>query len=94
MYEFIPAHSTSSEHFALHGPDKEVRLHANMVEVAISALFYCPQLGSLLVGYNFGAYQLYNLRDMKLIYTSPVYEDFIPITHFAVQVSINKFKII
>lgn len=56
-----------------------------MEEVAISALHYCPQLGSLFVGFNFGAFQIYNLLNVRLEYTSPVYEDCIPITHFAIQ---------
>lgn len=72
-------------HFALKSPKGDTILYVNKVEVAVSALHYCPQLGSLLVGYNFGAFQLWNLMNMRLVYTSPVYENNTPITHFAIQ---------
>lgn len=75
-----------SQHFKLKAPTGETIVLVNSVEVAVSALHYCPQLGSILVGYNFGALQLWDIMDMKLVYTSPVYEKNMPVSHFAVQV--------
>lgn len=66
----------------------------NSAEVTVSALHYCPQLGSLLVGYSFGALQLWDIINMELVYTSPVYEKNIPVSHFAVQVSKELFFIL
>nr|XP_015835953.1 PREDICTED: protein ELYS isoform X3 [Tribolium castaneum] len=74
-----------TKHFTLKGPKGDDRIHVSKDEVAVSALYYCPQLGSLLVGYNFGAFQLYNLMNLELIYTSPVCDEHIPISHFAIQ---------
>ncbi|KAF5298453.1 hypothetical protein FQR65_LT01232 [Abscondita terminalis] len=71
--------------FVLRGPKEDVRLYVNKQEVEVSALHYCPQLGSLLVGFNFGAWQLWDLMDMKLVYTSPICENNIPVSHFGVQ---------
>ncbi|KAK5646681.1 hypothetical protein RI129_005145 [Pyrocoelia pectoralis] len=73
------------EHFVLKGPKGANRLFVNKEEVTVSAIHYCPQLGSLLVGYNFGAWQLWNFANLELVYTSPVYEENIPVSHFAVQ---------
>lgn len=75
-----------SPHFKLKAPTGETIVLVNSAEVAISALHYCPQLGSLLVGFNFGALQLWNIITMELVYTSPVYEKNMPVSHFAVQV--------
>lgn len=79
-------HNKKTEHFVLKNPDGSDSVHVNEEEVLISALHYCPQLGSILVGYNFGAYQLWNLMTMELVYTSPICEQHIPIVKFAVQV--------
>ena len=87
---FVVVFDKSTKHFILKGPKGDDRIHVNKDEVAVSALYYCPQLGSLLVGYNFGALQLYNLMNLELVYTSPVCDEHIPISHFAIQVSIKK----
>lgn len=76
---------SNTEHFTLKGPKGENRLHVNRQEVCTSALYYCSQLTSLLVGFNFGAFQLWDLTSLKLIYTSPVCDEHIPVTHFALQ---------
>ncbi|CAH0556685.1 unnamed protein product [Brassicogethes aeneus] len=76
---------SKTEHFTLRGQEGDDRIHVNKDEVATSAVFYCPQLTSLLVGYNFGAFQLWNLSDLLLVYTSPVCEEHMPITQFCVQ---------
>ncbi|XP_045471901.1 protein ELYS [Harmonia axyridis] len=74
-----------TEHFVLKKPDGSDCVHVNKEEVLVSALHYCPQLGSILIGYNFGAYQLWNLMCMELVYTSPVCQEHIPIIKFAIQ---------
>ncbi|XP_056636381.1 protein ELYS [Diorhabda sublineata] len=77
--------NSATEHFVLKGPKGDDRIHVNREEVATSALYYCSQLTSLLVGYNFGAFQLWNLTTLELVYTSPVCDEHLPITHFALQ---------
>lgn len=83
---FLAVIDNSSIHFVLKAPNGSNKLYVNKAEVKVSALHYCMQLGSLLVGFNFGAFQLWDLNEMQLVYTSPVYEENIPITHFAFQV--------
>lgn len=73
-------------HFVLIGPAGDDRIYVNRDEVCVSAVHYGSQLGSLLIGYNFGAWQLWDLINMRLVYTSPVYDENIPVSHFAVQV--------
>ncbi|XP_018577451.1 protein ELYS isoform X2 [Anoplophora glabripennis] len=77
--------NSSTHHFTLKGPKGDDRIFANREEVVTSALYYCSQLTSLLVGFNFGAFQLWDLTSLKLVYTSPVCEEHLPITHFALQ---------
>lgn len=86
MFSVILDVSDNLKHFSLKGPNDDDRIYVNKAEVTVSALYYCPQLGSLLVGYNFGAFQLYNLTNLKLVYTSPICDEHIPISHFAIQV--------
>ncbi|XP_017777706.1 PREDICTED: protein ELYS isoform X2 [Nicrophorus vespilloides] len=71
-------------HFILKGQNGEDRIHVNKEEVVISSLHYAPQLSSLFVGFNFGALQIWDLINMNLIYTSPVYSENIPISYFAI----------
>lgn len=73
-------------HFVLKGPAGDDRIYVNRDEVCVSAVHYGSQLGSLLIGFNFGAWQLWDLINMCLVYTSPVYGENIPVSHFAVQV--------
>ncbi|XP_072402062.1 uncharacterized protein Elys isoform X1 [Diabrotica undecimpunctata] len=75
--------NSTTEHFVLKGPKDDDRIYVNRAEVVTSALYYCSQLTSLLVGYNFGAFQLWDLTTLKLVYTSPICEEHIPITRFA-----------
>lgn len=74
-----------SEHFTLKGPSGDNRIHVNREEVCTSAIYYCNQLTSLLVGFNFGAFQMWDLTSLKLVYTSPVCDEHIPITQFTLQ---------
>lgn len=76
---------SQTEHFTLKGPKGEHRIHVNKDEVVTSTLNYCPQLTSLLVGFNFGAFQLWDLTTLQLVYTSPICDEHIPITNFALQ---------
>lgn len=36
------------------------------VDVAVSAMLYVPQLASLVVGYNFGGFQIWNLMTLEV----------------------------
>ncbi|XP_066159044.1 protein ELYS isoform X2 [Euwallacea fornicatus] len=74
-----------TEHFTLKGEDGEDRVHVDRSELEVSALFYSPQTASLLIGYNFGAFQMWDLRKLNLCYTSPICEGNIPVTHFSIQ---------
>ncbi|VEN48837.1 unnamed protein product [Callosobruchus maculatus] len=74
---------SKTEHFTLKGPQNENKLFVNKEEVSVSKLYYCSQLTSFLVGFNFGAFQLWDLTTLTLVYTSPVCEDHLPITQFA-----------
>lgn len=78
--------SDVSPHFSLRHPSGETMLFVNKTEAAVSAICYCPQLCTVLVGYNFGAFQMWNLSTMSLVYTSPVFESHTPILYFAFQV--------
>lgn len=76
--------TNSTNYFTLKDPTGNVVIRANIVEVKVSALYFCPQLGSLLVGYNFGAIQIYNLLLVKLHFTH-LHESITPVSHFAFQ---------
>ncbi|KAG5885554.1 hypothetical protein JTB14_007634 [Gonioctena quinquepunctata] len=76
---------SQTEHFILKGPKGDDRIYVNKEEVITSGLYYCSQLTSLLVGYNFGAFQLWDLTTLTLVYTSPVCEEHLPVTKFAIQ---------
>lgn len=84
---FVDVPKDPSQHFQLKAPNGDTIVLVNSAEVAVSALHYCSQLGSILVGYNFGALQLWDIINMELVYTSPVYEKNIPVSHFAIQVN-------
>lgn len=73
-------------HFILKTPNGSDKVHVNRHEVVVSSLYYCNQLQSLLIGYNFGAFQLWNIDDLKLCFTSSIHNDHIPVTHFTFQV--------
>ncbi|RVE50619.1 hypothetical protein evm_004743 [Chilo suppressalis] len=66
-------------------PDGTVRMKAKIDQVRVTVVQYIPQLGSLAVGYNFGAFQIWNLLRMELEYTSQVNVECIPVTHFGFQ---------
>ena len=53
----------------------------------MTSLYHVPQLCGLLVGYSFGGFQLYNLTDSNLIFSSPVLLRRLepPVTHFTFQ---------
>ncbi|XP_030843104.1 protein ELYS isoform X2 [Strongylocentrotus purpuratus] len=54
-------------------------------EVSVTSLTYIPQIGSLVVGFNFGSFQLWRLADTSLEYSGPLSRHPSPVTHFAYQ---------
>ncbi|XP_018025653.1 protein ELYS [Hyalella azteca] len=77
--------SVSSSRFSLLGPNDAVLCQLPVEAVAVTSLLYIPQIASLAVGYNFGAFQLYNIRSMAIDCTSP-YEEGVPgVISFAYQ---------
>lgn len=71
--------------FALKGCDGKVRCFLPSYKVDVTCLQYVPCITSLLVGYNFGCFEIWDLRDQKIRYVSPVMEQTIPVTHIAFQ---------
>ncbi|XP_050304402.1 protein ELYS isoform X2 [Anthonomus grandis grandis] len=76
---------SQKEYFSLKGEEGDDRVCVNRIEAEVSALLYSQQLGSLLIGYNFGAFQLWDLSLIEICYTSPICDGNIPVTHFTVQ---------
>ncbi|XP_064087385.1 protein ELYS-like isoform X3 [Macrobrachium nipponense] len=71
--------------FQLIGPDDSILFETSSHLVTITAVKFIPQLASLVVGYNFGAFQIINLSTLTIDCTSP-YEDNVPPVHsFACQ---------
>ncbi|GBP53238.1 Protein ELYS [Eumeta japonica] len=66
-------------------PDGTVRMKAKRDHIRVSTLQYIPQLGSVAVGYNFGAFQIWNLMTLELEFTSQVNVECLPVTHFGFQ---------
>ncbi|XP_068618212.1 protein ELYS isoform X2 [Battus philenor] len=71
--------------FIFRNPDGTVRMKAKRDLVRVTSLQYIPQLGSLTIGYNFGAFQLWNLLNLNLEFTSQVNVECLPVTHFGFQ---------
>ena len=53
-------------HFQLIGPDDNVLFEVSSQQVFVAALAFFPQLASLVVGYNFGAFQIINLSTLTI----------------------------
>ncbi|XP_061378397.1 protein ELYS isoform X2 [Danaus plexippus] len=66
-------------------PDGTVRMKAKQSHIRTTVVQYIPQLGSLAVGFNFGAFQLWNLLNLELEFTSQVNVECLPVTHFGFQ---------
>ncbi|CAH0761016.1 unnamed protein product [Diatraea saccharalis] len=66
-------------------PDGTVHMKAKRDQVRVTVLQYIPQLGSLAVGYNFGAFQIWNILSLELEFTSQVNVECVPVTHFGFQ---------
>ncbi|XP_065163012.1 LOW QUALITY PROTEIN: protein ELYS homolog [Atheta coriaria] len=79
----------SGVHFELKAPEGRNVILASKKEVDVSTLQYAPQLCSLFVGYNFGALQIWNFLSLDLEYTSPVYEENMPVSFIAIQEPID-----
>ncbi|XP_028163757.1 protein ELYS-like isoform X4 [Ostrinia furnacalis] len=71
--------------YIFHNPDGTVRMKAKRDHIRVTVLQYIPQLGSLAVGYNFGAFQIWNLLTLDLEFTSQVNVECLPVTHFGFQ---------
>lgn len=69
-------------------PDGTVQMKAKKDHIRVTVLQYLPQLASLAVGYNFGAFQIWNMMTLDLEFTSQVKLniDCLPVTHFGFQV--------
>lgn len=77
--------SISGTKFQLLGPNDAVLCQLPAASVAITSLLYVPQIASLAVGYNFGAFQLYSIRSLAIDCASP-YEEGVPgVVSFAYQ---------
>lgn len=73
--------------YIMHNPDNTIRLRATREKVFVTNVLYVPELASVFIAFNFGAFQLWNLVTLKLEYTSPPSSDGLPITHFGFLVS-------
>ena len=40
--------------------------------VSVTALYYVPQMCSLFIGYNFGGFHMFSLRELSLQYSCPL----------------------
>lgn len=67
-------------------PDGSVRMKAKRNHIRVTVLQYIPQLASVVVGYNFGAFQIWNILTADLEFTSQVNVECLPVTHFGFQV--------
>ncbi|KAF2361736.1 ELYS beta-propeller domain [Trinorchestia longiramus] len=77
--------SVCGNKFSLLGPNDAVLCQLPAESVAVTALLYIPQIASLAIGYNFGAFQLYNLCGLAIDCASP-YEEGVPgVISFAYQ---------
>lgn len=72
--------------YIFHNPDGSVRMKAKRDHIRVTVLQYIPQLGSLAVGYNFGAFQIWNIMSLELEFTSQINVECLPVTHFGFQV--------
>ncbi|XP_060062460.1 protein ELYS-like [Ylistrum balloti] len=57
----------------------------NTEDVKVTCLKYIPQTGNLVVGFNFGCFQLWKLHIPVLEYSSRLEVDSVPVTHIAYQ---------
>ncbi|XP_071534189.1 uncharacterized protein Elys isoform X2 [Panulirus ornatus] len=71
--------------FHLIGPDDNILFETSSHLVTITALTFIPQLASLIVGYNFGAFQIINLSSLTIDCTSPFEDKMPPVYSFACQ---------
>ncbi|XP_063623220.1 protein ELYS [Cydia splendana] len=71
--------------YLFRNPDGSIRMKAKQDHIRVSSLQYVPQLGSLAVGYNFGAFQIWNMMSLELEFASQVNRECLPVTHFGFQ---------
>lgn len=78
--------------YIFRNPDGTVRMKAKRNHIRVTVIQYIPQLGSLAVGFNFGAFQIWNLLNLDLEFTSHVNMECLPVTHFGFQVTIHNLR--
>ncbi|XP_047993086.1 protein ELYS [Leguminivora glycinivorella] len=71
--------------YLFRNPDGSIRMKAKQDHIRVSSLQYVPQLGSLAVGFNFGAFQIWNMMSLELEFASQVNRECLPVTHFGFQ---------
>ncbi|XP_045536351.1 uncharacterized protein LOC106707278 isoform X5 [Papilio machaon] len=71
--------------YIFRNPDGTVRMKAKRDHIRVTSLQYIPEIGSLAVGFNFGAFQIWNLLTLDLEFTSQVNVECLPVTHFGFQ---------
>lgn len=81
-------HALVEGQYIFRNPDGSVQVKANRNHIKVTVIQYIPQLGSVAVGFNFGAFQIWNLLNLKLEFTSLVNVECLPVTHFGFQVRI------
>ncbi|XP_073947364.1 AT hook containing transcription factor 1 homolog isoform X2 [Choristoneura fumiferana] len=71
--------------YLFRNPDGSIRMKAKSDHIRVSSLQYIPQLASLAVGYNFGAFQIWNMMNLELEFASQVNRECLPVTRFGFQ---------
>lgn len=68
--------------FILHNPDNTIKLKVERENVYVTSVLYVPQITSVIIGLNIGAFQIWNLSTLQLEYTNSNTSN-LPITHIA-----------
>ncbi|CAL4067987.1 unnamed protein product, partial [Meganyctiphanes norvegica] len=71
--------------FRLIGPDENILYKTPSHLVTVTTVTFLPQLASLVVGYNFGSFQIINLSSIAVDCASPHEENMHPVQSFALQ---------
>lgn len=71
--------------FLLIEPGGEVCASFETASVGVTSLLYEPRIASLIVGYSFGCFQLWNLMHLTLNYTSHIMMDPLPVMYVGFQ---------
>eukprot|EP01135_Chromosphaera_perkinsii_P003081 Nk52_evm28s234 gene=Nk52_evmTU28s234 len=91
LYIELGFDSHTDGYFA-HVPQGEGQPHYHFEDsVTVTSMLYMQELGTLAVGFNFGCFQLWSLRKLQLVYSSPMCDniddtDLPSVSHFAFQI--------